>query len=75
MEYTTLGDTGMQVSQVCLGCMSFGDPGWRDWVRGEEFGREFVEREVGLLARPPQSVAFTRAKLSCSPSEALPRTA
>ena len=32
MEYTTLGDTGMEVSRICLGCMSFGTSDWRDWV-------------------------------------------
>lgn len=31
MEYTTLGYTGLQVSRICLGCMSFGQPGWLDW--------------------------------------------
>jgi aryl-alcohol dehydrogenase-like predicted oxidoreductase len=50
MEYTTLGSTGIEVSRICLGCMSFGDPGWREWVRGEEFGHELVERarELGI---------------------------
>ena len=44
MEYTTLGSTGIEVSRLCLGCMSFGDPGWREWVKGEEFGHDLVER-------------------------------
>ncbi|MFB6171840.1 MAG: aldo/keto reductase [Haloarculaceae archaeon] len=48
MEYTTLGDTGMTVSRLCLGCMSFGDPDWRDWVRGEAFGHDLVERAIDL---------------------------
>jgi aryl-alcohol dehydrogenase-like predicted oxidoreductase len=48
MEYTTLGDTGLTVSRLCLGCMSFGDPDWREWVRGEEFGHELVERARDL---------------------------
>ena len=29
MEYVKLGNTGMKVSRICLGCMSYGDPGWR----------------------------------------------
>ena len=33
MEYTTLGSTGIEVSRICLGCMSFGDPDWREWAR------------------------------------------
>ena len=48
MEYTTLGSTGIEVSRLCLGCMSFGDPEWREWVRGEEFGAELVERALEL---------------------------
>ena len=48
MEYTTLGATGIEVSRICLGCMSFGDPDWREWVRGEEFGHELVERAIDL---------------------------
>ncbi|GAB7095850.1 aldo/keto reductase [Halolamina litorea] len=48
MEYTTLGDTGMKVSRIALGCMSFGDPDWRDWVLGEEDGRELIDRAVEL---------------------------
>ncbi|RAW47007.1 aldo/keto reductase [Halorubrum sp. 48-1-W] len=48
MEYTTLGNTGMTVSKICLGCMSFGDPNWRDWVLGEEEGKALVERALEL---------------------------
>lgn len=48
MEYTTLGDTGIEVSRICLGCMSFGDPDWREWVLGEEAGKELVERAIEL---------------------------
>lgn len=32
MQYVRLGTTGLKVSQICLGMMSYGDPGWRDWV-------------------------------------------
>jgi aryl-alcohol dehydrogenase-like predicted oxidoreductase len=48
MEYTTLGDTGMTVSRICLGCMSFGSTDWRDWVLDEEGGRELIERAIDL---------------------------
>jgi len=48
MEYTTLGNTGMTVSKICLGCMSFGDPGWREWVLDEEAGRELIDRAIEL---------------------------
>lgn len=48
MEYTTLGSTGMTVSRICLGCMSFGDPEWRPWVREEDFGLDLVDRAIDL---------------------------
>jgi aryl-alcohol dehydrogenase-like predicted oxidoreductase len=48
MEYTTLGDTGMTVSKICLGCMSFGDSDWRPWILDEEDGTELVERAIEL---------------------------
>ena len=46
MEYTTLGPTGMEVSKVCLGCMSFGSQ--NEWMLDEEAGRELVERALEL---------------------------
>jgi len=48
MEYTTLGDTGMEVSRICLGCMSFGSSEWRDWVLKEDESREIIERAIDL---------------------------
>jgi aryl-alcohol dehydrogenase-like predicted oxidoreductase len=46
MEYTTLGDTGATVSELALGCMSFGSE--HEWMLDEEEGRELVERAVEL---------------------------
>jgi aryl-alcohol dehydrogenase-like predicted oxidoreductase len=48
MEYTTLGSTGMEVSRICLGCMSFGTSEWRDWVLDEEESRPIIERAIDL---------------------------
>ncbi|MFB6091842.1 MAG: aldo/keto reductase [Haloquadratum sp.] len=48
MEYTTLGSTGVTVSKICLGCMSFGDTDWREWVLDEAGGRELVDRAIEL---------------------------
>ena len=48
MEYTTLGSTGMTVSRICLGCMSFGSSDWYDWVLEEEAAREVMERALDL---------------------------
>jgi aryl-alcohol dehydrogenase (NADP+) len=48
MEYVNLGKTGLKVSRICLGMMSYGDPGWRDWVLPEGDGRSFVKRAIEL---------------------------
>jgi len=54
MEYVNLGRTGLKVSRLCLGCMSFGDPGaggsfW-SWVRDEKESREYfrLALEAGI---------------------------
>jgi aryl-alcohol dehydrogenase-like predicted oxidoreductase len=52
MDFVKLGDTGMKVSRICLGCMSYGKvkatpwPGmikW-DWTLSEENSRPFIKR-------------------------------
>jgi aryl-alcohol dehydrogenase-like predicted oxidoreductase len=51
VEYTTLGDTGMTVSKICLGCMSFGGSGDEemfDWAVGEEQATEVIDRAIDL---------------------------
>jgi aryl-alcohol dehydrogenase-like predicted oxidoreductase len=48
MEYTTLGTTGLEVSRICLGCMSFGSSDWRDWVLDEAESRPIIERAIDL---------------------------
>lgn len=32
MEYVRFGQTGLTVSRLCLGCMTYGDPAWREWA-------------------------------------------
>ena len=46
MQYTTLGRTGLQVSRICLGCMSYGTPEWRPWVLDEADSRPFFARAI-----------------------------
>jgi aryl-alcohol dehydrogenase (NADP+) len=46
MQYANLGKTGMKVSRLCLGMMSYGSKQWRDWVLTEEAARPFVERAL-----------------------------
>ncbi len=48
MEYVRLGSTGMKVSQLCLGCMSYGSPQWRDWVLDEDASRPFIKKALDL---------------------------
>ena len=48
MEYTTLGDTGMEVSRICLGCMSFGSSEWRPWVLDKDDAAPIIERAIDL---------------------------
>jgi aryl-alcohol dehydrogenase-like predicted oxidoreductase len=46
MQYTTLGGTGVTISRICLGCMSYGDPQWRPWVLDEAAAFPFFRRAV-----------------------------
>src|SRR3954462_4782080 len=50
MEYTNLGSTGVKVSRICLGCMTYGTKKWRQWVLEEEEGRPFIKQalEAGI---------------------------
>ena len=42
MEYVRLGTSGMKVSKLCLGCMTYGDPAWRPWVATEHDALPFI---------------------------------
>ena len=46
MEYTQLGSTGLTVSRICLGCMSYGTNQWRPWILTEEQSQPFFRRAV-----------------------------
>ncbi len=50
MEYTRLGNTGLKVSRLCLGCMTYGVPerGSHAWSLGEEESRPFLKRALDL---------------------------
>src|SRR6201998_3900588 len=55
MEYTRLGKTGMKVSRICLGCMSYGEPvageakpGSHAWALNEEQSQPFFRRALDL---------------------------
>lgn len=46
MKYTTLGRTGVTVSRLCLGCMSYGTPEWRPWILDEKAAQPFFRRAI-----------------------------
>jgi 1-deoxyxylulose-5-phosphate synthase len=50
MEYRRLGDSGLRVSRIALGCMSFGDTsrGFSEWSLGDEDAQPFFEQAVEL---------------------------
>ena len=51
MEYLRLGRTGLRVSELCFGCMSFGSSDWRPWVLDPD--------DAEAIYRAPQH-AYTR---------------
>ncbi len=49
MEYVRFGATGLRVSRICLGCMSYGQPSERwKWALDEEQSRPFIQRALEL---------------------------
>jgi aryl-alcohol dehydrogenase-like predicted oxidoreductase len=50
MEYVHLGSSGLRVSRICLGTMTYGTPKWRPWVLDEEASRPFFRQalEAGI---------------------------
>ena len=48
MDYVRLGRTGLRVSRIALGCMSYGDPGFHQWTLDEEASQPFFRQAVEL---------------------------
>ncbi|MGZ8253952.1 MAG: aldo/keto reductase, partial [Burkholderiaceae bacterium] len=48
MNYVNLGASGLKVSRIALGMMTFGTSQWRPWVLGEDEARPIVRRAVDL---------------------------
>src|SRR5436309_4564632 len=46
MDFVRLGSTGLEVSRLCLGCMTYGSKKWREWVLEEEESKPFFRRAV-----------------------------
>jgi aryl-alcohol dehydrogenase (NADP+) len=48
VNYVNLGASGLRISRIALGMMTFGTPEWRPWVLGEEAARPIVRRAIEL---------------------------
>jgi aryl-alcohol dehydrogenase-like predicted oxidoreductase len=46
MDYVRLGSTGLKVSRIALGCMTYGDPAWRPWVLDEAAARPHFRKAL-----------------------------
>ena len=46
MDFVRLGNTGLKVSRLCLGAMTYGTPEWRPWVLDEAASRPFIARAI-----------------------------
>jgi aryl-alcohol dehydrogenase-like predicted oxidoreductase len=46
MNYVSLGATGLKVSRICLGTLTFGSPAWRPWILDEAGARPLFRRAV-----------------------------
>ncbi|MDP9180586.1 MAG: aldo/keto reductase [Chloroflexota bacterium] len=46
MQYVRLGNTGLRVSRICLGTMTYGSSSWRDWVLNEDDASPFYKRAL-----------------------------
>src|SRR5271169_774766 len=46
MEYVNLGSTGLKVSRICLGTMTYGSKKWREWVLEDAEARPFYRRAI-----------------------------
>ncbi|RXW13141.1 hypothetical protein EST38_g12713 [Candolleomyces aberdarensis] len=60
MEYVRLGNSGLKVSKIILGCMSYGSPEWQDWVLGEEESLKHIKAayDAGINAFDTANVRF-----------------
>src|SRR5882762_5427252 len=48
MGYVNLGSTGLKVSRICLGCMTYDSKRWREWVLEEDAGRPLIKQALDL---------------------------
>src|ERR1700738_2366056 len=79
MEYVKLGRTGLDVSRICLGCMSYGaaDSGNHAWSLAEEEARPFIKRAleggINFFDTATRYSRGSREKIRGGPIRASPR--
>jgi len=61
MDYVNLGRTGLKVSRICLGCMTYGSSKWRPWVLDEEASMPFFKAAIGSVPAPAEALAAAKA--------------
>jgi hypothetical protein len=74
MDYVKFGKTGLGVSRLCIGCMTYGIPnrGAHPWTLDEEQSRPLIKQavELGINMRPgPNGAGLSRKATVCAVSE------
>lgn len=66
MEYATIGNTDIQASKLCLGCMSFGDGSTHSWALDEQASDRIIHHalDVGINFFDTANVYFNPGRLS-----------
>ena len=57
MQYVRFGTTGMKVSRLCLGCMTYGSKKWREWVLTEESRRARIGTTLNCVICDAEALA------------------
>ena len=67
MKYTNLGGTGVTVSRICLGMMTYGSKQWRDWVLEYGEAKPFVARasKPASISSTPRTFTPTAPRKKC----------
>jgi aryl-alcohol dehydrogenase-like predicted oxidoreductase len=64
MQYTRLGSTGLKVSRLCLGAMTYGSKQWRPWVLSEEEAWPFIRRALDRVTDVAQKRGVSTSKMN-----------
>ena len=60
MQFVNLGRTGLKVSRVCLGTMTYGTSKWREWVLDEEPSRVLIKQALELATQRREKMALEK---------------